>query len=146
MGVVAHGVVVVGGHKVAYVLDHIHSGFQTGLGLGGVGRGQDADDLAGQRGVGVGRAGVKALGVNHLAVGLFGGLVQGGVGHVITVGGDEGQRLLVRAESQFLGHIGGNVGDQAGSQYLGGNRISFHDCFPPSVTVSGRCRWPFSPA
>ena len=64
------------------------AGLQAGLGLSRVRSGQDADDLAGQLGVGVGGAGVKALRVNNFAVGLLGGLVKCGVGHIIAVSGD----------------------------------------------------------
>ena len=131
MGIVADAVVVIGGDKVADILNHVHAGLQAGLGLSGVGSGQDADDLAGQLGVGVGGAGVEALGVDNLAVGLLGGLVQGGVGHIVAVGSNDGQGLLVRGQAQLLRHVGSHVGDNASRQYMCGQRIAFHIDFPP---------------
>ncbi|MBD9039627.1 MAG: DNA-binding response regulator, partial [Collinsella aerofaciens] len=82
-------------------------------------------------GVGVGGAGVEALGVDNLAVGLLGGLVQGGVGHIVAVGSNDGQGLLVRGQAQLLRHVGSYVGDNASRQYMCGQRIAFHIDFPP---------------
>ena len=147
MGIVHDGVVLIGRDEVAHVLDHIHAGGQTGLRLRGVGGGQDADDLAGQLGVGVGRAGVEALGIRHAAVGLLRGLVQGGIGHIITVGRDQGQGLLARQKAQLLGHIRRHVGDDLGRQYACSYGISFHGRISSLLlTVSDPYRWPSSPA
>ena len=65
------------------------AGPQAGFHLRRVGPGQNADDLTGQLRVGVGRAGVEGAAIDHLYGGGFGGLVQGAVGHVVAVGGNE---------------------------------------------------------
>ena len=102
MGKVDDGVVLVGGAEAHAALQKGHRRPQAALDLRRVGSGQDADDLAGQLGVGVGRPGVEAPAVDHLHGGGLGGLVQGAVGHVVAVGGDDadGAVLPVQASAQ----------------------------------------------
>ena len=91
MGEVDHGVVVVGAVKAGLVLTVVDGRFQAAADLGGVLRGEDTDEFTSQGGAGVASAGVHAPGVDHGDHGLFGGLVQGGVGYVVAVRGEDAQ-------------------------------------------------------
>ena len=111
---------------------------QAALHLRGVGPGQDADDLPRQLGAGVGRPGVEAPAVHHLHGGGLGGLVQGAVGHVVAVGGDEADGAVPSGSPSFSARD---------SDTLAMVRVErawhlMRSPVMPPPPLPARCRWP----
>ena len=172
VGEIDDGIVLVGGAEAHPAVHELRAGPQAGLHLRRVGPGQDADHLAGQLGGGVGRPGVQGAAVHHLHGGGLGGLVQGAVGHVVAVGGDDADGAVLGRQAQLLRQRLADVGDGVGGQHLGGDQIACHTITsfvdgrpaympalrpkyrplqgrhtwrPPAVSAD-QCRWPSFPA
>jgi hypothetical protein len=67
----------------------------------------------------VARTGVKGAGVGDFHVGHLGRFVDGNVGRVVVVRGDQADGALFRAQAQLRGEVAIHVGDQADGERCG---------------------------
>ncbi len=87
--------------------ENLESGFHATAHFRGGGAGENADHLPGQGGGGICCPCVKASGVGYPDGRSLGGLIQGDIGDVIAVGGQEPQAPPVALDPQSMAQGGG---------------------------------------
>ena len=117
MGKIGNGIIFVGRIKRGIVFHVIHSRINTALDLSRGGAGKNTDEFTGQFGVGVVCPTVERLGVDHADFCLFGGFIQGGISHVVTVSGQHAHTSVAGRQLEFFGHIRIHIGNQPDTEY-----------------------------
>ena len=130
MGEVYDGVVLIGGAKAHAAVHESHRRPQAAVYLRRIRTGQDADDLSGQLRVGVCGARIQASSVYHLHGRRLGGLIQGTVGHVVAVGGEDTDGTVFLRQAQLLRQGLRNVGNGMRGQNIAFQQIACHALTP----------------
>ena len=126
MGQIHHIPLLVGRPEPHAGAKKIGGALQTRRHLRRTGPGQNADDLTGQPGGGVGGAGVETAGVDHIHGGFFRRLVQRHIRHIVAVGGQQADGFVTGIQTQPPGQIGRDVGNQLQRQNLHRQGITGH--------------------
>ena len=110
------------------------TGFHTAAHRPGGGGAEDAQHLPGIRGGCICRAGIKARPKAHLNLCRLGGLVQGDIGGIVAVRGNQAQARIAFRRPQRLTQIGRGGGQVLHRQYIHRNHTLSSVCRPTPDT------------